>query len=207
MPVMGWCHRRGKLWIQTTPWWSPADFRHLNHHGVLLRELLRRMSLFLSQRHPCWRMLGWSYSCVTDFPQPTSLLIPEGHNSGSSSLMFHQLQNWTAGPWEGWRWLILFTVAAALGQDKPGGYLALPAGMAALLGGPLFCSVLILFYWFLHNLSLLLSFLLVAFAVDCLWRYRIKSRSRFWLECLGPIFQYSWLSCQFGQVGCGWIEL
>ena len=51
-----------------------------------------------------------------------------------------------------------------------GVYLALP-GWAALLGGPLFCSLFLFFYVFSQIKNLLLSFLLVAFAVDYLWRF------------------------------------
>ena len=40
---------------------------------------------------------------------------------------------------------------------------------AALLGGPLFCNLFFFLYWCYQNLFLLLSFLLVAFAVDGLW--------------------------------------
>ena len=48
-------------------------------------------ALFLSQRHSWGRMFGWSHGCVTDLPQSTSLPNPEGHNSGSFSLLFRQL--------------------------------------------------------------------------------------------------------------------
>ena len=65
-----------------------------------------------------------------------------------------------------------------LGLGKPVGHLALP-GRAALLGGPLFCSIFLFLYGYYYYLFLLLAFLLVAFAVDCLWRCRVKFWSRF----------------------------
>ena len=64
------------------------------------------------------------------------------------------------------------------GLGEPGGYLALP-GRAALLRESLFCRLFKKFYGFFQNLFLLLSFLLAAFVVDRLWRYRVISRSRF----------------------------
>ena len=33
-------YRRGKLGLQTTPWWSPANFGRTNHHGIWLREAI-----------------------------------------------------------------------------------------------------------------------------------------------------------------------
>ena len=70
---------------------------------------------------------------------------------------------------------------------EPGGYLAL-LGRAALLGGPLFCRLFLFFYGFSQHLFLQISFQLVAFAIDCLWRYRVKSRSRFSWESSIIIF-------------------
>ena len=124
------------------------------------------MSLYFTHENAYFKMYLIN-NCVTDLPQSTSLSKPGGHNSGSSSLLFRQL----AGPWEGGWWLIPFTITAALGLGDPGGYLALP-GEAALLGRPLFCRLYFV-YGDYQNLFLL-SFLLVAFAVDCLWRCRVK---------------------------------
>ena len=76
------------------------------------------------------------------------------------------------------------------------GLFFLTCGRAALLGGfslpvvgHLFLPFILLFVLVLSKLIssfilnvFLLSFLLVAFAVDFLWRWRVKSWSRFWQE-------------------------
>ena len=131
-------------------------------------------------------ILSWSYSCVIDL-HSTFLSNPEGHNSDSTSLLFHQLQCWMAGPWEGWWWWIPFTITTILGLGAPGGYLAVP-GRAALLGRPVFFHLFFFLYQYYQNIFLHLSFLLVAFAVDCLLQCRVKFRSGFWQEGL---FLYS----------------
>ena len=165
---MGGYSGRGQLWIQTTSWWSTADYVRMNHHGVWLSIAIEEDELFFRANGTAWvRILGWSHSCVTDLPQSTSLSNHEGHNSGSSSLLFRQLQCRTAGPWEGWWWWVRFNITAALGLGKPGSYLALHV-RAALLGGHLFCRLFFFLYGYYQNLIRLLSFLLVAFAVDCL---------------------------------------
>ena len=56
-------------------------------------------------------------------------------------------------------------------------YLVLP-GRAVLRGGPLFYRLFFFLYRNDQNL-ILLSFILVVFAVDCMWRCRVKSWSRF----------------------------
>ena len=78
---------------------------------------------------------------------------------GSSFLLFRQLQCWTAGHGKVGDDRS-FSSIAALGLGEPGGNLALP-GRAALLGGPLFCSLLLLLYGYYQNLFLLLTFLFV----------------------------------------------
>ena len=39
------CPRRGKLGIQTTPWWSPADFERTNNHWIWLRVAIEAEKL------------------------------------------------------------------------------------------------------------------------------------------------------------------
>ena len=163
-------------WIQITPWWS-ANSGGTNHNLVWLRVDIEADELILSQRQPWGRISGWSHSCVTDLPQFTFLPNSEGHNSDSSSLLFRQLLCWTAVLYEGWWWRIPLTYTAALGLGEHRGYLAL-SGRAALLGGLLFCRLF--FLWSFSKLLFLFVFPIGSFVVDCLWRYRVKSTSRFW---------------------------
>ena len=57
---------------------------------------------------------------------------------------------------------------------EPGCYLALP-DRAALLGGPLLSGVFFYLYGCFQNVFIILSFILIAFSVDCMWRCLVKS--------------------------------
>ena len=150
---MGGCPWRGKLWIQTSPWWPPPDYGRMNHHDVLLTVAIESSELFYKANGTLeWRFLP---EAIVVWPTlrrpPLSLTLRfiarRGQSccSGHSSLLFRQFQCWTAGPLEGWWWRIHFTITAALGLGVHGSNLAIP-GRAALLDGHLFCRLFFVLY-------------------------------------------------------------
>ena len=192
---MGGCPRRGQLWIQTTPWWPPADYGHLNLRGVWLRVAIEADELILSQWHPRGSILGWNHSCVTDRPQSTSLSNPEGHNSGCSSLKpTPMLDGWVI---EGLVMTDPFHHYRHPGPRLTWGLFSLSWSSAAQLGTPLFCCIFLFFNGFLEiNFLFYLTCWLRLLLIVC---GDIESNP-------GPGL-YSWSSRQFGWVDCCWIGL
>ena len=156
---------KGKLWIQTTPWWSPADFWACEQSLLMaLGSHWGGWAYFKSNSTPG----GYWAEAIVVWPSFHSLPL----KSWGSQLWFlfssdRQLQCWTAGPWEGWWGRIPFTVFAALGLSEPGGYKPL-SFRAALLGGPVYWSILIFFMdflksYFFYYISCLLRFLSILY--------------------------------------------
>ena len=121
----------------------------------------------LSQRQQRGRIVDWSHSCVTELPQYTSFsLILRGTTLISSSLLFHQLQCWTAGSWEGWWWRIPFTVTAALGLANLG--VILPYLVGQLCWVDLFFAVYSYFLWIFWKL---ISSFIFPIGSVCCWLF------------------------------------
>ena len=84
LPVICWCPRRGKLWIQTTPWLSPADWGRMNHHGVWFRVAIEADEIFFKDNGtPKWWF--WAEAVVV---WPTFHSMPLSRTLSDTTLIF-----------------------------------------------------------------------------------------------------------------------
>ena len=153
----------------------------MNHHGVWLRVQIEADELIFKPTIPLREDFGLKPRlCDRSSTVHLTLSNPEGRNAGSSS----SVPSTPVLDGGAMRWLVItgpFHNYRRPGLWRTWGYLAFP-GRAALFGGPIFCHLLFFLHGFSQNEFQLLSFLLVVFAIDCLWRYRVKSRFRFWQD-------------------------